>query len=78
MRFLGKTILVIAVFVAVGLLIYPNVIIDTGEKLFVCNYNGDFSEYDVNHSYNEIYCYNEEYDISIKTFDVRNHIYGGF
>lgn len=54
------TITIVAV-VALGLVIYPNIVIDTGDRLLVCNYDGDFSGYDENHSYNEVYCYNENH-----------------
>lgn len=57
-----------------ALIIYPHIEINTGEQLIVCNYTGDFSEYDQNHSYNEVYCYNEKYDVSIRTFDVSNFL----
>lgn len=55
-------------------MIYPNIEIDTGEKLIVCNYTGDFSEFEQNQSYNERYCYNEKYDVSIYAFDVENFL----
>lgn len=73
---LWKKILIGAVLIgAVGLVIYPNIVIDTGDRLLVCNYTGDFSEYETNQSYNEVYCYNEKYDVSIKTFDVNNFLF---
>ena len=40
-----------------------------------CNYTGDFSEYDDNHSYNERYAYNEKYDVSIRSFDVNKFLF---
>lgn len=75
MKLWQKIIIVVAVLIVAGLVIYPNIVIDTGEKLIVCNYDGDFSEYDENHSYNEVYAYNEEYDVSIRTFDVSNFLF---
>ena len=74
MKLWQKMILVLVLLMVVGLVIYPNVVIDTGDRLLVCNYTGDFSEYDENHSYNEVYCYNEKYDVSIRTFDVSNFL----
>ena len=57
------------------LIAYPFIKIDTGNTLIICNYNGDFSKFDKNHSYNELYCYDEERDISINSFDVKNFLF---
>ncbi len=54
---------------------YPHIELNTGEKLVRCSYSDDFSEYDVNHSYNEIYCYNEKHDVSIKTFETKKFLF---
>lgn len=70
-----KVILIVVVLLAIALIIYPNIKIDTGDRLIVCNYTGDFSEYEQNQSYNEVYCYNEEHDVSIYTFDVKNFLF---
>ena len=75
MKLWQKIIIILAVLIAAGLVIYPNIEIDTGEKLIVFNYDGDFSKYDDNHSYNERYAYYEKYDISIRTFDVSNFLF---
>ena len=75
MKLWQKILIAVAVVVAVGLVIYPNIVIDTGDRLIVCNYTGDFSEYEENQSYNEAYCYNEEYDVSLHTFDVYNFLF---
>lgn len=75
MKLWKKLAVLIGVLLVVGLVIYPNIEIDTGEKLIACNYDGDFSKYDENHSYNEIYAYNEKYDVSIRTFDVSNFLF---
>lgn len=66
---------VILIIIAISLAAYPFIEIDTGEKLIRCSYTDDFSEYDVNHSYNEVYCYNEKNDVSIKTFDVDKFLF---
>ena len=42
--------------------------------LYVCQFSDDFSEFEENASYNELYFYNEQRDISIKTFDVKNFL----
>lgn len=75
MKLWQKIGIVAAVVIVVGLVIYPNIVIDTGKALIVCNYDGDFSEYEKNQSYNEVYCYNEKYDVSIYTFDVSNFLF---
>lgn len=66
---------IILILIAVFLIAYPHIEIKTEEKLIVCNYSGDFSEYEDNASYNELYFYNEKYDISIKTFDVKKFLF---
>lgn len=71
------------IFTAMGILVilagllmaYPCISIDTGDTLIVCNYDGDFSEFDQNHSYNERYCYHKERDISISSFDVNRFLF---
>lgn len=68
---LSSIILLIVTF----LIAYPFIEIDTGNRLIVCNYDGDFSEYETNQSYNELYCYNEERDISIRNFEVDNFLF---
>ncbi|MBE6714073.1 MAG: hypothetical protein E7575_02150 [Ruminococcaceae bacterium] len=74
-----KTIIIIiaSVMALVGMffIVYPHIEIDTGKKLIRCSYSDDFSEYDKNHSYNELYCYNEKHDVSIKSFDVKNFLF---
>ena len=74
MKKLLKIVVVPFFIIAAALIVYPNIVIDTGKELIACNYTGDFSEYDINHSYNEVYCYNEKYDVSIRTFDVDNFL----
>ncbi|MBP3705656.1 MAG: hypothetical protein J6J13_00190 [Clostridia bacterium] len=59
----------------VFLIAYPFIEIDTGKKLIKCSYDGDFSEYDTNQSYNELYCYNEKHDVSIRSFDVKKFLF---
>lgn len=75
MKLWQKILIAVAIVVAIALVIYPNIVIDTGDRLLVCNYTGDFSEYEENQSYNEVYCYNEKYDVSIRTFDVSNFLF---
>ncbi len=66
---------IIIAFIVVFLVVYPHIEIDTGEKLIRFNYSDDFSEYDVNHSYGELYAYNEKHDVSIRTFDVKKFLF---
>ncbi|MBE6686465.1 MAG: hypothetical protein E7591_04445 [Ruminococcaceae bacterium] len=66
---------IILILITVFLIAYPHIEIKTGEKLIICNYNGDFSKYDKNHSYNELFCYDEKYDISINSFDVKKFLF---
>lgn len=70
-----KPLIIVVTILIAALIIYPHIEIDTGDRLIVCNYTGDFSEYDINHSYNEVYCYNEKYDVSLHTFDVYNFLF---
>lgn len=64
-----SVILVLAVFV-----VYPNIEFKKDGKLYVCSLSDDFSRYEENPSYNELYFYNEKHDISLKTFDVKNFL----
>lgn len=70
-----KTLIIIALvfvlLISTALIVYPYIEFKTGDKLIRCSYSGDFSEYDDNHSYNELYAYNEKNDVSIKSFDVK-------
>ena len=72
----SKFVLIAILMILTGFLIaYPFIKIYTGNTLIICNYNGDFSKFDKNHSYNELYCYDEERDISINSFDVKNFLF---
>lgn len=74
-----KTVIIIACIVAVLLaaffISYPFIEIDTGEKLIRCSYSDDFSDYDVNQSYGELYSYNEKHDVSIKNFETKKFLF---
>ena len=75
-----KRTTVIAVLLAsvliIGLivLIYPNIEFKTGSKLYSCSFTDDFSEFEENPSYNELYFYNERHDISLSNFQVKNFL----
>ncbi len=66
---------VMLVIIFAVLLIYPNIEFKKGGKLYICRYSDDFSEFEENASYNELYFYNEKRDISLKTFDVKNFLF---
>lgn len=67
--------IVFAVLICLGLIIYPNIEIRTEDKLFVCQYSDDISEFEENASYNERYFYNEKRDISIENFDIKKFLF---
>ena len=66
---------IFVVLIATFFAIYPHIEINTGDKLIRCSYSDDFSEYDVNHSYGELYAYNEKHDVSIRTFNVKKFLF---
>ena len=75
-RMKKKRIVVTVVLVfALFLIVYPLIELDTGTKLIRCSYTGDFSEYEKNQSYHELYCYYEKKDVSIRSFDVKNFLF---
>ena len=61
---LALVLLCLAVF-----LIYPNIEFQKNGKLYACRFSDDFSEFEENASYNELYFYYEKRDISLKTFN---------
>ena len=67
-------ILIFVVISVVAMIIYPNILIDTGEKLIACRYSDDISEFDQNQTYNENYSYYEEKDVSISNYDIKNFL----
>ena len=73
-----KTIIIslFACVLIIGLivLIYPNIEFKRDGKLYVCSLTDDFSEFEENLSYNELYFYNERHDISLKNFRVNNFL----
>lgn len=54
--------------VILALIVYPHLEFKAGGKLYAFRYSDDFSEFEENASYNEIYFYNEKHDVSLKTF----------
>lgn len=58
----------IFLFLAV-ILIYPKIEFQKNGRLYACRLSDDFSEFEENASYNELYFYYEKRDISLKTFN---------
>lgn len=50
-------------------IIYPKIEFQKNGKLYACRFSDDFSEFEENSSYNELYFYYEKRDISLKTFN---------
>ena len=64
----------IAVLLVVFFVLYPHVSFKSDGKLYVCSYSDDFSEFEENPSYNEVYFYNEQRDLSLKGFEVKSFL----
>lgn len=69
------TVSIILTVICILLIAYPFIEIDNGKKLIICSYSDDISEFEENPSYNELYFYNEERDISVKTFDFKKFLF---
>lgn len=67
-------LIVAAGFMLAVILIYPNIEFKKGGKLYSCSFSEDFSEFEENPSFNELYFYNEKHDISLKSFEVKNFL----
>lgn len=66
-----RTVVCIALTTAIILaaaLAYPHIEFKAGGKLYACRYSEDFSEFEENSAYNELYFYNERHDVSLKNF----------
>lgn len=68
-------IALIILLITLPLLIYPNIEFKKDGKFYALRYTDDFSEFEENASYNELYFYNEKHDISLKNFDVKNFLF---
>lgn len=69
------TFSIVFAIICLSLIAYPFIEIDTGEKLIVCRYSDDISEFEENASYNELYFYNEKRDISVKDFNFKKFLF---
>ena len=67
-------IIISLVLILAVVLIYPNIEFRKNGKLYVCSFSDDFSEFEENPAYNELFFYNEERDISLKSFNVNNFL----
>ena len=56
------------------IVVYPKIEFKKDGKLYVCSFSDDFSRFEENASYNEVYFYNEKHDVSLKNFDVKNFL----
>ena len=59
----------------VFLVIYPFILIDTGDRLIKFSYDGDVSEFEDVSCYDESYFYDEKRDISIYDFDFNKFMF---
>mgnify|MGYP003308822672 CR=1 FL=1 len=65
------TLAIAAAVIAVGLLIYPHITIQTEDQLIACRYSDDISEFETEVSADENYVYWEERDVTWSGFDVK-------
>lgn len=67
-------LIALASVILLTVLIYPHIEFRKKGKLYVCRFSDDFSEFEENASYNELYFYNEKRDISLKSFNTRSFL----
>jgi hypothetical protein len=61
----------VAVVLAAGLLIYPNITIQTEDQIIACRYSDDTSQFETEVSADECYVYWEDRDVTWSGFDVK-------
>lgn len=72
---IGLTILAALALLALAVyLVYPLIEFKRDGVLYACRFSDDFSEFEENSSYNEIYFYYEKQDVSLKTFNVQKFL----
>lgn len=59
----------------VFLVIFPFILIDTGDRLIKFSYDGDVSQFEDVSCYDESYFYVEERDVSISSFDFKKFLF---
>ena len=60
------------VIIETALFSYPHIEFKRNGKFYACRYSDDFSEFEENASFNELYFYYENGDVSLKNFEVKN------
>lgn len=65
---------VIVCFAISALVVYPKIEFKKDGKLYACSFSEDFSRFEENTSYNELYFYYEKQDVSLKNFEVKNFL----
>lgn len=61
----------VAVVLAAGLLIYPNITIQTEDQIIACRYTDDTSQFETEFSADECYVYWEDRDVTWSSYDVK-------
>ena len=74
-RIFAFSLLFLFLVVIAVVLIYPHLEWKRGGKLYACRFSEDFSEFEENSSYNELYFYNEKHDVSLKNFQVKKFLF---
>lgn len=75
LRIIFISVISVLLFLILALfIIYPHIEFKRDGKLYACRLSDDFSEFEENSSYNELYFYNEKHDISLKSFEVKNFL----
>lgn len=69
------TACVILALVLSFLIVFPNIEFRKGNTLYICTYSDDFSEFEENASYNEVYFYNEKRNISLNNFECKSFLF---
>lgn len=64
-------ITIIVFIITIALIIYPNIEITKGNKLYAMSYNENWDEWEENFCYNESYSYNKKRNISIYNWDIK-------
>ncbi len=75
LKLIISMVAVLLLILLLSLLIYPKIEFKKDGKFYALRLTGDFSEFEQNASYNELYFYNEKNDISLKNFEVKNFLW---
>lgn len=66
---------IILVIIGLFLIIYPNIEIQTKDKLIAFRYTDSVDEFEDEMSYNEIYAYYAKRDISVRNYEFKNFLF---